>query len=168
MQMNRKSGCLRGIQRALGVAGLSLDLTAGEPGTAVLPSDPLPPVPRTSALLGAVTRVTRENRVQILPGGAAVTLDSGTQRVRAAWPGELAALVGALGGANSGTDGVTIVHYESGAKSALLPVSYLETATAVRRPDGSILIECSRDLERQAAGRKATPRSSGPKAPELR
>jgi hypothetical protein len=113
-------------------------------------------------------RVTRENRVQILPGGAAVTLDSGTGRIRAAWPGELAALVGAMGGAGSGTDGVTIVHYESGAKSALLPISYLETVTAVRRPDGTLAVECSREQERQLGIRSATARTSAPKAPELR
>lgn len=168
MSIKRKSGFLPQTLCALGAAWLSMDLTAGEPGVAGLPADPPPSVPRTSARLGAVTRVTQENKVQILPGGAAVTLDSATRRIRAAWPGELAALVGARGGPDSGNDGVTIVHYESGAKSALLPVSYLEMATAVRRPDGSVVIECSRELERQVGVRKATPRSSGPKFPELR
>lgn len=168
MQMNRTSGFLPAIQCVLGVAWLSLDLSAGEPGIAGPTLDPLPSLTHTSARLGAVTRVIRENKVRILPGGAAVTFDSVTQRVRAAWPGELAALVGALGGPGSGTEGVTIVHYESGAKSAFLPVTYLETATAVRRPDGSLVIECSRELERQAGSRQPTPASPAPKTAELR
>ncbi len=168
MQMNRKSGSLSGIQRVLGFALLSLDLTGGEPKAASPPSESPVSVLRTSARLGAVTRVTRETRVQILPSGAAVTLDPGTKRIRAAWPGELAALVGAMAGTSSGNDEVTIVHYENGAKSALLPVSYLETATAVRRPDGTIAIECQREQERKSGSRNGPPQVSVGRTPELR